>query len=483
MPLASNIKPKSFIFSIGCLCIFSVLLAVSPLLFSTEAAARTSHHGHAGHKSKATSTKTTQKYSDIIIEVTTGRVLHATDADSLRHPASLTKMMTLYLTFKALQEQKLRLDQRLPVSSEASEQPPSKIGLRLGDTIRVEDAIYSLVTQSANDVAMVLGEALGGNGANFGSIMTRQARLLGMKSTVFRNPSGLPDPQQITTARDMARLGLALMAHFPKYYRYFSTGSFSYKGKVFANHNHLMERYDGMDGIKTGYIRTSGFNLVASALRGNTRLVGVVFGGRTTAARDNRMAELLDEGFDYISKTRLLARQGAQNSALIGALPTASYVKPADLDLEPPYTSTSASAEADTPPPATSGRSAEYQAPPQLSTPVTARRTPQPLNSSSAPNMANKRAATARPDTAANWGIQIGAFSSKKIAQSSLSKSAKYVPKQIAKKGRNVEKITIKGVPLYRARFIGLNEASARTVCSKMSKAGKNCNVVAPQNS
>lgn len=233
------------------------------------------------------------RYADIVIEADTGRVLHATSAEQQRHPASLTKMMTLYLTFQALEAGRLALDQRLAVSANAAAQSPSKLGLRTGQTIRVQDAILALVTESANDAAMVLGEALGGSGERFGALMTRQARALGMKSTTFKNPSGLPDPDQITSARDMALLGHALIYHYPRYYAYFSETRFVYAGAVHRNHNHLMERYDGMDGIKTGYIRASGYNIVTSVSAGGRRLIVVVMGADSARSRNNHVEELI----------------------------------------------------------------------------------------------------------------------------------------------------------------------------------------------
>ncbi|WP_227657532.1 D-alanyl-D-alanine carboxypeptidase family protein [Candidatus Magnetaquicoccus inordinatus] len=244
-------------------------------------------------------------YADLIMEARTGRILHATDPDELRHPASLTKMMTLYLAFQALKTGQLHLNQMLPVSQNAASQEPSKLGLRPGQQIRVEDALLGLVTKSANDATVVVAEALGGSEEQFARLMTNKARALGMKSTVFRNPSGLPNPEQVTTARDMAILGYALIYHHPQFYPYFSRVGFTYAGIRHNNHNHLMKRYQGMDGIKTGYIRASGFNLVASTVREQTRLIGVVFGGRSAVSRDNKMASLLDQAFAKVHQERL----------------------------------------------------------------------------------------------------------------------------------------------------------------------------------
>ncbi len=243
------------------------------------------------------SVDTSAGYADLVMNAKTGRILHATHPDELRHPASLTKMMTLYLAFQALKSGQLHLDQQLPISQNAAAQEPSKLGLRAGHQIRVEDALLGLVTKSANDATVVVAEALGGSEEQFARLMTEKARALGMSHTVFRNPSGLPNPEQVTTARDMAILGYALVYHYPQYYPYFSRDGFTYAGVHHHNHNHLMSRYRGMDGIKTGYIRASGFNLVASTVRGPTRLIGVVFGGRSAVARDNKMATLLDQAF------------------------------------------------------------------------------------------------------------------------------------------------------------------------------------------
>lgn len=257
------------------------------------------------------SADTNSRYADIVVDPNSGQILHSTNATSPRHPASLTKMMTLYLTFKALKEGNLKLDQTLPVSAHAASQSPDKLGLKAGQTISVRNAIMSLVTLSANDSAVVLAEALGGNEDNFAHTMTEQAASLGMKQTHFYNASGLPNPEQITTAYDMALLAMALMHEFPNFYPIFSLSHFSYGGILYHNHNHLMESYPGMDGIKTGYVQASGFNLVASAKHGETRLIGVVFGGISPTSRNQTMANLLNQCFSVlfqqIQQKKLLA--------------------------------------------------------------------------------------------------------------------------------------------------------------------------------
>jgi D-alanyl-D-alanine carboxypeptidase len=240
-------------------------------------------------------------YSALVVEPDTGRVLYEKDANELRHPASVTKMMTLYLVFEALDRGEITLNTPFNVSRYAVLRPPSRLGLTAGDTLNVEDAILALVTRSANDAASVIAENLGGTEPAFAEMMTSKARALGMNNSVFRNASGLPDPSQVTTAWDMYRLGRALIRDFPRYYSYFSTRRFYYRGQGFDNHNHLMESYTGMDGIKTGFINSSGFNLVASAKRGGHRLIGVVFGGPSAVRRDRHMREILDDGFAQLS--------------------------------------------------------------------------------------------------------------------------------------------------------------------------------------
>ncbi len=234
-------------------------------------------------------------YADIVIDANTGKVLHEENADALRHPASVTKVMTLYLLFEQLDTKKLRLDSELPVSAYAASQQPSKLGVKAGTTIKVEDAIKALVTRSANDCAVVIAEAISGDSSSFAALMTRKARALGMSRTTFRNPNGLPNPEQVTTARDLATLGRAIQERFPRYYGYFATRSFYYKGVAIRNHNRLMDRVEGMDGIKTGYTSASGFNLLTNVERDGRHVVAVVLGGTSAGARDARMAGLISD--------------------------------------------------------------------------------------------------------------------------------------------------------------------------------------------
>ena len=242
------------------------------------------------------------KYAAIVVDANTGKVLHASRSNSPRYPASLVKMMTLYMVFEALDTKRVSRNTRIRFSGYAAGKPPSKLGIKPGRSISVESAILALVTKSANDVAAAVGEHLGGSEANFARMMTAKARQLGMKSTRFRNASGLPDSKQVTTARDMATLGLALREHFPHHYRYFSTRTFRHGKRRYGNHNRLLGQVRGVDGIKTGYTRASGFNLVTSATKGKRRIVAVVMGGRSGKSRNAAMTALVKKYLPRASK-------------------------------------------------------------------------------------------------------------------------------------------------------------------------------------
>src|SRR5215470_9983964 len=246
-------------------------------------------------------------YSDIVVDANTGNILHSTNPDAKRHPASLTKIMTLYLLFEQLEAGKLKLDSQLKVSKEAADQDPTKLELKPGSTIQVEDAIKGIITRSANDAAVVVAEAIAGDEDAFAKLMTRKARALGMNNTVYRNASGLPDSEQVTTARDQSTLGRAIQERFPKYYKYFSIRSFTFRGESIANHNRLLGNVEGVDGIKTGYVNASGYNLVTSVHRGNRYVVAVIMGGSSAGARDSRMRELISDKIAQASTKRTAA--------------------------------------------------------------------------------------------------------------------------------------------------------------------------------
>ncbi len=240
------------------------------------------------------------RYSSIVVDTGSGDVLEEVNADQPRHPASLTKMMTLYLTFEALRDRRITVDQAVPVSAHAASMEPTKLGLLPGTRLTVEQGILGLVTKSANDAAAALAELLGGSEDRFAQMMTLRARALGMSHTTFMNASGLPNMEQWTTARDLAVLSQRLINDFPGYYRYFSTPSFAWHRQIIFNHDNMLRTYPGADGLKTGYTEASGHNLVTSAVRGGVRLVGVVLGASSNPERDVHMASLLDNGFEQM---------------------------------------------------------------------------------------------------------------------------------------------------------------------------------------
>jgi D-alanyl-D-alanine carboxypeptidase len=287
---------------------FGFVAVTAAVIFTTDTAEarRYRHHHYVRHHQEAHESYS-PAFSSIIVDGNSGATLSSNNPDASRHPASLTKIMTLYLLFERLDAGKMKLDTEMQVSEHASDQAPTKLGLRPGQTIRVEDAIKGLVTRSANDAAVVIAEAIAGDEDDFAKLMTRRARALGMTRTVYRNASGLPDDDQVTTARDQSTLGRAIQDRFPRYYRYFSTTAFTYHGHSISNHNHLLGTVEGVDGIKTGYTRASGFNLVTSMRRGNRHLVGVVMGGRSGGSRDAIMRNLLTENLERASTKRTVA--------------------------------------------------------------------------------------------------------------------------------------------------------------------------------
>ncbi|HEX9586408.1 MAG TPA: serine hydrolase [Bradyrhizobium sp.] len=297
-------------------CIVGVVTTTAAVIFTNDAAdARHSRHRHYARHHQEARESYNPAFSSIIVDGNSGATLSATNPDASRHPASLTKIMTLYLLFERLDAGKMKLDTEMDVSEHASDQAPTKLGLRPGQTIAVEDAIKGLVTRSANDAAVVIAEAIAGDEGDFAKLMTRKARTLGMVRTVYRNASGLPDDEQVTTARDQATLGRAIQDRFPRYYRYFSTTAFNYHGHSIRNHNKLLGDVEGVDGIKTGYTRASGFNLVTSMRRGNRHLVGVVLGGRSGGSRDTIMRGLLAENLEKAATKRTVAAITERNSS------------------------------------------------------------------------------------------------------------------------------------------------------------------------
>jgi D-alanyl-D-alanine carboxypeptidase len=392
------------------------------------------------------------RYASIVVDADSGQVLHAVNADTLRYPASLTKIMTLYMVFEALENGTLKIDQRLPVSKRAAGMPPSKLGLKAGSSIVLEDAIMALTTKSANDVAVVVAEALGGTEINFAKMMTARARELGMSRTTFRNASGLPNSHQKSTARDMVRLAKAVQEDFPQYYHYFSKTSFTYNGQTHRSHNRLLKRYNGTDGIKTGYIRASGFNLISSVQRDGRRVIAVVFGGKTAASRDEHMVKLLDRSFTK------LASMGVRT---IPAVPGPNPFQNPVVTLE---------VAADTP----------AEAVPQR------RRPAKPVAASS------QIAATGDASDAGDlqvdvemvtndWAVQVGAFSRFKAAHVSAREALETAARTLEGARVAIERIDspTAGI-LYRSQLAGLYEQQARTACRELIAASRNCVVIQP---
>jgi len=384
----------------------------------------------------------------IVVDADTGRVLSEANADTVTYPASLTKMMTLYLTFEALNAGRLRLDQPLGVSSEAASQPPTKLGLVPGEAVTVRDLILGLVTKSANDAALVLAEGLAGSEAAFADRMNQKARQLGMTRTAFRNPNGLPDPDQRTTARDIAQLAVALYHDFPREYRYFATREFDFRGRTIRSHNHLLDWYDGADGIKTGYIRASGFNLAASAVRDGHRLIGVVMGGPSARTRDQQMADLLDQGFAQI---------GVDSIAVARHQPPPSADEEADAAVAPP-----APAPHETAPGML--RSAANRLAAHL-TPV--------AKAEAAPFRHDAH----EPPPGERWCIQLGAFR----AEAAAEKAARIAAALPLARGKPLQLLQPdKGSAdqLYRARLLNFSQREAESACAALHKKKIECSVV-----
>jgi D-alanyl-D-alanine carboxypeptidase len=315
-------------------CALGLITFTTAILISSESAEARRYKQRRHHVVRESYSP---QFSSIIVDGNSGAVLSSNNPDGIRRPASLTKIMTLYLLFERLEAGKLKLDSEMDVSEHASEQAPTKLGLRPGQTLRVEDAIKGLVTRSANDAAVVIAETIGGDEAEFARMMTRKARALGMSKTTYRNASGLPNDEQLTTARDQATLGRAIQDRFPRYYRYFATTVFNYRGQSIRNHNRLLGNVEGVDGIKTGYTRASGFNLVSSMRRGNRYLVGVVLGGRSGGSRDATMRNLLAENLDKGATKRTVAAITERNPAdgnieVAEAAPASRSVEPAQAN-------------------------------------------------------------------------------------------------------------------------------------------------------
>jgi D-alanyl-D-alanine carboxypeptidase len=462
-------------------------------------------------------------FAAIVVDGNSGRVLYSRNEDDARHPASITKVMTLYLLFEQLEKGRLHLNSRLPISEHAAEQAPTKLGLDPGDTISVENAIKAIVTLSANDIAVAVAEAIGGDEETFAAMMTRKAHALGMSRTRYVNASGLPDDAQITTAADLALLGRAIQERFPQYYHYFSTEAFDYDGVVNRNHNHLLGRIDGVDGIKTGYTRESGFNLLTSVKRDGHFIIAVVLGGATAASRDRIMADLIETEIDKGSKrhTAPIIAEGAAEKepdapttqteatkpagrptphgpfAVANPLPVASIPpmprpRPAFVSGAPVSLDTIQAGDADTKgtafdgatPPTTStttpsmlgwvvgpapavkgedGGNFVAKAEPQAAEPQSSSET---LTSSAPPLPASARS---------GWMIQIGATDDAAKASDLLARAKANRPSALGDAQAFTEKVQKGDETLYRARFAGLDADDAEAACRSLRRSGFAC--------
>lgn len=435
--------------------------------------------------------------SAIVVDAKTGKVLYSSDANGRRYPASLTKMMTLYLTFEAMAKGRISKNTPVPFSAKAAAEPPTKLGVKAGGAVSVETAILSMVTKSANDSATALGELLGGNESNFARMMTAKARQLGMDGTVFRNANGLPDPGQFTTAHDMAMLGIALREHYPQYYGYFSQRSFLYGRQRINGHNRLLGRIKGVDGIKTGYTRASGFNLVSSVSDGNRRLVAVVMGGTSGRSRDNQMAGLINAYMPRAS-TRgggaLVAKAGGDNPIKALAkvfLPKHDAPTPDDK----PVMEDDAVASNDDPTSADeqSGDEQTVAAVEEPAPVVKTRKVKTVIVTAPKVETAQMVAAYAEPTPASpqavdpvntasvpsGWAVQVASSPKQSEAQAFLDKTAKQAPKVLADAAGFTVAFDKDGETYYRARFGGFGSKDAAwNACNALKKKKIACYAV-----
>ena len=368
------------------------------------------------------------------MEEVSGRVLFSRNADKQLYPASLAKIMTLYIIFEELQGKNLALNSRVSISKLAASRSPSKLYLKPGESISVEEAILSLVTKSANDVATAIAEKISVSEPEFAKRMTRKAKALGMSRTIFKNASGLPNRSQKSTARDMAKLGIAIRRDFPEYFHYFSNEFFLYKGQKYKNHNRLLKAFKGTDGIKTGYIGASGFNLVASTERDGVRLIGVVFGGKTSKSRDLHMIKLLTNQFKRVKPLQMA-------SASI----TAPLPRPEKKD----NTSTTGILGSIVPP---------------ISKPKIIIR-----------SIPSKSVDYAHVKTDNSWSIQVGSFSRKISAHKAAIKARRSASSILAAIPADISLVMRGELPLWRVRFEGLDEPSARAACVELYQSGNAC--------
>jgi D-alanyl-D-alanine carboxypeptidase len=476
----------------GSLALVAAVALVAVASDPADARSRRKRHHHKRHHAAQSYNP---PYADIVVDAKTGAMLHQSNPDSPRHPASLTKIMTLYLLFERLEAGTIKLDTPMDVSEAASIQAPTKLGLKPGDSIKVEDAIKALVTKSANDAAVVVAEALGGSEEEFARMMTRKARALGMRHTVYHNASGLPNDDQITTARDQALLGIAIQERFPRFYRYFSTERFVFRGDALRNHNHLLGRVDGVDGIKTGYTRASGFNLVTSVRRDGRHIVAVVMGGSSSGRRDARMRDLIASNIAKASTNGQVTRMAEvpQPKPEPVPAPPPKMALAADastpVSLDPPQAIESTATIV----PAHPGSRAPIK-PVQVKT-VTVKLVPNARKAAAAParpvavalpmpaeagagdaDVPTAKAeeatvaAAARRTARGGWAIQVGAFEDEKEAKERLNSAQSKVPSLLERANAYTERTTKGDKTYYRARFAGLSRNRAHAACRRLKR-------------
>lgn len=388
------------------------------------------------------------KYAAVVVDAKTGEVLYAKRADSPRYPASITKVMTLYLAFEALQSGRIKLSDPVEISPRAAAQSPTKLGLRPGETLTVEQAMQALAIKSANDIAVALAEKLGGSEARFAAMMTLRAQELGMRNTRFVNASGLPDSRQISTARDIAILSRAVMRDYPQYYKLFSQQSFTFRGVTMRNHNGLLGRMPGVDGLKTGYTNASGFNIAVSAVRDNRRLITVVLGAPSTAIRNNNAEDLILTGFDVMARRdRGEKITVAQN--LFEPEPRGPVVRPSIEQGDNDQDGLKIVLASAKPTPAASRTKLVEET----------------------------SALRSKKKPIGKWAVQVGAFKSKSDAKEQLALVTKRFGKHFEPaRGSIGDKVG----GSYRVRFTGYNEASAKDACQALKAKRLACMVVKP---
>lgn len=379
--------------------------------------------------------------SSIIIDAENGEILSSNAPDTLRYPASLTKVMTLYITFDALNKGLIKMNDDLKVSRHAANMAPSRLGLRAGQTVKVKTCIEALIVKSANDCAAVLAENLGYSEENFAKTMTLVAHELGMKNTTFKNANGLPNKAQKTTARDMALLGAAMYHHFPQYYKLFSLKKFTYNGNTIYTHNHILKTFSGADGMKTGFTNAAGYNIITSAKRDGHRVIAVTMGHNTAKERDNHVSRMMDKGLK-----KLALNDKVKNSHMYASLDSKKV--------------TSSETEEQI-----ASNIAEQKKSWNLDNDTTSNT--QSTDNSSSQNL---------------WGIQIGAFSNYSKARSYALKIKKEAARKLAGKPIDIEPVANGSVIIYRSKIIGLAKSDADKACKSLKRSNKSCIVVAVKN-